>query len=338
VRKAAIILFIAMLLTLPVAYLARWRVLERYPCAYGRWEGRCSTVFERLTAGRPTQLRCVLVDRTESVYFDAGSLRLAADLFDPPSAGNGDGVILLHGSSTFGRRLPLIRILGDRFRARGYSVLAPDLRGFGESQDPAELDDAAAFDFAMDVHAAVEYMRNRSNREIRRIHVIGHSFGAGAALASDARRAGASMLVLIGPPRRVEERFLAPGAPDSSYFVQRAQEDMQLPRPPAYTAWAAAFGAMDIARHVPAFAGGDHVPLLLVDSDGEDPADLAFMRGVHARMSPAVDFWTLEGTDHYLHTGLMLGSACYNRGVVEPFVERLDEWLRQAALAEQPLP
>jgi pimeloyl-ACP methyl ester carboxylesterase len=69
-------------------------------------------------------------------------------------AGKGDPVVLLHGyAETSHMWLPLISKLADR-----HTVIAPDLRGFGESAAPPDGYTKAAM--AQDIHALVKRASN----------------------------------------------------------------------------------------------------------------------------------------------------------------------------------
>src|SRR3954468_23357632 len=68
-------------------------------------------------------------------------------------AGKGDPVILLHGfAETSHMWLPLIAKLADK-----HTVIAPDLRGFGQSAAPA--DGYAKKAMAQDIHALVKSLQ-----------------------------------------------------------------------------------------------------------------------------------------------------------------------------------
>jgi len=80
-------------------------------------------------------------------------------------AGKGDPVVLLHGyAQTSHMWLPLISKLADK-----HTVIAPDLRGFGQSSAPADGYTKAAM--AQDIRALV----NSLNYE--RIRLVGHDIG-----------------------------------------------------------------------------------------------------------------------------------------------------------------
>jgi pimeloyl-ACP methyl ester carboxylesterase len=80
-------------------------------------------------------------------------------------AGKGDPVVLLHGyAETSHMWLPLIAKLADK-----HTVIAPDLRGFGQSSAPADGYTKAAM--AQDIHALVKELK------YDRIHLVGHDIG-----------------------------------------------------------------------------------------------------------------------------------------------------------------
>src|ERR1700687_4229712 len=86
-------------------------------------------------------------------------------------AGKGDPVVLLHGyAETSHMWLPLIAELADT-----HTVIAPDLRGFGESAAPADGYTKAAM--ARDIHALVK------NLKYDRIRLVGHDIGLMVAYA-----------------------------------------------------------------------------------------------------------------------------------------------------------
>lgn len=89
-------------------------------------------------------------------------------------AGPGDGppVLLLHG---FPDRWQVWRHQVAALAAAGYRVIAPDLRGFGESDRPAEVGDYAMRTLVGDVTGLLDALGHRSAA------VVGHDWGAGLA-------------------------------------------------------------------------------------------------------------------------------------------------------------
>jgi pimeloyl-ACP methyl ester carboxylesterase len=86
-------------------------------------------------------------------------------------AGKGDPVVLLHGfAETSHMWLPLIAKLSDK-----HTVIAPDLRGFGQSSAPSEGYTKTAM--AQDIQALV------SSLKYDRIRLVGHDIGLMVAYA-----------------------------------------------------------------------------------------------------------------------------------------------------------
>jgi pimeloyl-ACP methyl ester carboxylesterase len=86
-------------------------------------------------------------------------------------AGTGDPVVLLHGfAETSHMWLPLIAKLADK-----HTVIAPDLRGFGQSSAPPDGYTKAAM--AQDIHALVKSLN------YDHIHLVGHDIGLMVAYA-----------------------------------------------------------------------------------------------------------------------------------------------------------
>jgi len=93
-------------------------------------------------------------------------------------AGKGDPVVLLHGyAETSHMWLPLLAKLADR-----HTVIAPDLRGFGDSAAPADGYTKAAM--ARDIHALVKRL------SYNRIRLVGHDIGLMVAYAYAAQYPG----------------------------------------------------------------------------------------------------------------------------------------------------
>ena len=135
----------------------------------------------------------------ESRFADVNGIRLHY-----LAAGEGDDpVVLLHGfAETSHMWRPLIAELSDR-----HTVIAPDLRGFGQSSAPSDGYTKAAM--AQDIHALVKSLK------LDRIRLVGHDIGLMVAYAFAAQYPQAvDRLVLM-------EAFL-PGVGDwNSVFLLR---------------------------------------------------------------------------------------------------------------------
>src|SRR5450756_1220280 len=107
-----------------------------------------------------------IAQAAQDKYADAGGVRLHYVV-----AGKGDPVVLLHGfAETSHMWLPLIAKLADK-----HTVIAPDLRGFGQSAAPLEGYTKAAM--AQDIHALVKSLG------YTRIRLVGHDIGLMVAYA-----------------------------------------------------------------------------------------------------------------------------------------------------------
>jgi uncharacterized protein len=126
------------------------------------------------------------------VWFDtADDVRLAGTHL--AGAGGDVGVVVVHGFNGY-RTKPRIRTLAEGL-ARRFPVLVFDLRGHGQSAgwcSGGELE-------ALDVLAAVEYMRKRG---YRRVVTVGASLGGIAVIRAAAVDGAADAVVAISTPAR----------------------------------------------------------------------------------------------------------------------------------------
>lgn len=277
--------------------------------------------------GSLNDIRFIRSGLSQKISFYSDSLRIAGELYD--SQRNSPCIILLHGSSIYGRKSPLVRVLANQFNRLGYVVLTFDVRGYGESEDPKGLEVPDDFDFARDVQSGIDYLLSNVSIDTQRIYVIGHSFGGGVALAAQMRDSRIKKLVLIGPSRRLKERFFNSDAMDREYFLKRWRRDMQLSYKLTFAIWKEVLRPLDIEWHLPRFQSLGHVPIFLIDGERENKKDIEFLRCIYQKMAPPADYWTIPKTAHYLNTGFFLGRVCYNRRVVVKAVKHIDKWLKK---------
>lgn len=120
-------------------------------------------------------------DEEEVAYENkAAGIKLAGTLTLPRSEGKFPAVILISGSGQqnrdeeiFGHR-PFL-VLADYLTRQGIAVLRVDDRGVGGST--GNFSQATTEDFAGDVLAGIEYLKNRKEIDPTRIGLIGHSEG-----------------------------------------------------------------------------------------------------------------------------------------------------------------
>jgi len=120
--------------------------------------------------------------------------------------GEGPPVLLLHGFPDRGR---LWRNQVPALHAAGFSTIVPDLRGYGGSDKPPEVEAYAIAYLAGDVIAVLDHLG------VERAHVVGHDWGAALAWAF------ASLL-----PERVD-RLVALSVGHPSSFVAAGIEQRE---------------------------------------------------------------------------------------------------------------
>lgn len=297
-----------------------------------RWIYRLiSHFYHRFTGFHFNQLKKLQIANvppSETVAFYSNDLKLIGDFYQPKGEDKGETILLIHGSSIFGRKLSLIRALAGEFQQQGYAIFAIDLRGYGESDDPKTYT-PEAFDFAQDVRSAIDFLTRYAPAHARRFYVIGHSFGGAVALAAQAADSRVAKIVSFGPPRRLSERFLNPEAREKKKLLVRWQADMQLDQPLTFELWQQVLQPLNIENYAKAFAEVGHTPVFFIDAEEEPSADLEFLRTFYRRVAPPAAYWTVPTTDHYLGTGFLFGQPCYHKGIIQAFVNRVDQWLQQ---------
>jgi|GEM_PF-2447112 pimeloyl-ACP methyl ester carboxylesterase len=274
------------------------------------------------------EVKFIKVNPSKSVSFLAGNLQLKGDLYLANSPTEVPTILLLHGSSIFGRRLPFIPAVAAEFQQLNYNVFAIDLRAHGESEKPQDYT-PEAFDFAQDVTAAFDYLETEFPQNTQPFYVVGHSFGAGVATAALTREPRIAKVVLFAPPRRLRERFLNPEAQEKQKLLLRWQIDMELHRPLNYEFWHPVMAALDLETYIEALEKHGHPPIFLIDAQQEPQEDLAFFEEMYRRISDPINYWTIPNTGHYLNTGFVFKWSAYHQPTIQTFVNKIDQWFIQ---------
>jgi pimeloyl-ACP methyl ester carboxylesterase len=113
-------------------------------------------------------------------------------------AGDETPVLLLHGWPDSHR---LWRNQVPALNARGFRTIAPDMRGYGDSDRPEGVDNYALLNVLEDVRLILDAL------EIDRVHLVGHDWGAATswAFASFYRDRVASLVALsVGHPAALQ--------------------------------------------------------------------------------------------------------------------------------------
>lgn len=271
--------------------------------------------------------------QTETVKISRPDVTLVGTLYGESSAGAHPAILLMHGSTSMGRELGLYRVLACSLTARGYLVLAADQRDFGDS-GCAVIDSSHLMAEQDDVGAWVSYLKARPDVEDDQVSIVAHSMGAGVAMSSVAtsRADDPAALVAIGPPRRVDERILNPGAPDFNRFYRREmrvpkchvgltqelfREQTHLQAPETYQSYWDAPG---------------HTPLLFVDGESEDTPDRQFLAAYFQHTAPPSQYVSVPDAGHYVGTFDLTPSGSlvlYDRERMSWLTGQIDGWIHQ---------
>jgi len=127
--------------------------------------------------------------------------------------GAGEPVVLLHGfpelAHSWRHQLPALA-------GAGYAAIAPDLRGFGDSDRPAAVEDYAAPKIVGDVLGLIAALGHES------VHLVGHDWGGAMAWAVAARAPGAvrSLTAINAPhPVAASEARQVPDQQQKSWYM-----------------------------------------------------------------------------------------------------------------------
>jgi pimeloyl-ACP methyl ester carboxylesterase len=255
--------------------------------------------FVQAVRGEPA---IVYIYPAQQITFQSNGLSIVGDLYGADGSSNKPAVLLLHGSTPQGRKLGLYRLMSSELAEIGYIVLAIDLRGYGQSDNPTEVTDAEEFNFAEDVTAALAYLESLPDVIPNRLFLVGHSFGGDVALTAVATQAAdVEKLVLIGPGRRFLERGGTPDAPEFDYFRRREMRYMWLPSPIPAAIFQEYRTTMPLENHLDYLSQPTHTPLLLLDGELESKEDQKFLQEIFFLAAGEKAYATLTKADHHVN-------------------------------------
>lgn len=284
----------------------------------------------------PSDVRfCLCGPDAETSIETSRGLTLPLSVYRSPGRETRGTVVLVHGNLPSGRRHPLYRVLGEQLSNRGFRVAAPDLGGFGDSENPFTLNSHPGYAFADDVRAVVSHvMGDRSRRDgagSDLLILIGHSMGATPSLRVGLAEPEVTGIVAIGPPRRVRERMRSPE--DRSYFWERAKRTHRrvygTSFPPWFTEedWVPVKLREALESLTPALQNPGHVPVLFLDGGLEMRADLAYLQEFAEGLAPPVEHRTIPGSDHYANVGNVGRVVLYDASAVGETVDSIVKWI-----------
>jgi pimeloyl-ACP methyl ester carboxylesterase len=261
------------------------------------------------------------------VEFESDGLTLVGTIYGIENDTVRPGVVLIHGSTPAGRKLALYRIQSKKLVDKGYIVLTYDARGFGESDDPKEIDDVKSWNYTSDAIHAVSYLCSFKNVNKSRIYVIGHSAGAEAAMYAGMRDERINKIVAIGPARRVKSRVLEKNAPDLGHLRERFSRDRKLGKLVNLNVFLE-FASRSSDMYNDYFYGG-HVPILLIEGELESEEDKLFLRDTFKNITEPKRYITLNDTGHYCNTTGIGNFMIYNDRIITELINVIDNWFNE---------
>jgi len=272
------------------------------------------------------QLNFSLTPEGKDVLFEGDGLKIAGTVFSSGS-GKKPGIIFLHGSSVKGRKLPFCLLLCDRLAKQGFHVLSMDMRGFGESEDPALIDAVESWQSKGDISNALDFLIQNVDVDTCAVFIVGHSAGANQAIIAGIHDKRIKRIVAIGPSRRVKERALSEQADEREDFLQRFAKDRQLGQTPSWSTYRQLAENGIIDNHVCYFQTDGHKPIFLIDGSLESPADLQFLSKIYDLFIPPKKYLTIDGSNHYSNIKAVGGLVFYHKPVFDSLVKAISNWL-----------
>jgi pimeloyl-ACP methyl ester carboxylesterase len=270
----------------------------------------------------------IFIESAQEVTIQSHGLTIVGDLYGADGSGRKPAVLLLHGSTPQGRKLGLYRLIGSKLAEVGYIVLAIDLRGFGQSDKPSDVQDADNFNFLADVAEALAYMGNLSEVSQDRLFLVGHSAGGDVAISAVANDyAIVKKLVLIGPGRRYMERGGTPDAPEFDYFRRGEMRFMGLSNAIPAHVYLAYRATLPLENHLHYLSQPNHPPLLLVDGELEGREDQQFLQKIFSLTAGNKEYVTLTNADHYANVSNFGPLVIYDKVTVNQLIQELDTFL-----------
>lgn len=260
-------------------------------------------------------------------------LRTRAGLFGLGGVDLKPGIVLVHGNTPKGRKLPIYRLLATELAERGYVILVADCAGSGESDSPYGLGNLEALSCVPGTRAAVRELLRLPQVDTAHIAVVGHSGGATVAIDVGIEDPNVDAIVAMGPPRLSREDLANPKTRDYFWnFFRSKVREVYHADPPAWLTfdlWRTHFARGDLEYRIPYFLRPGHKPVLFTDGQLEWPNQIAWLRGRYDSMVPPKSYFVVPGSDHFLNTtdfGFG-GSVLYDRRSGAAAAEAIDHFL-----------
>ena len=190
----------------------------------------------------------------EDIKYTSEGIPIAGTLTFPAGMGRHPAAVLITGSGAHNRDEELygfrpFRVIADYLTRRGFAVLRCDDRGIGGSGGSKSAVTTA--DHALDVLAAVKYLRGRGEIDPGKIGLIGHSEGGIVAPMAAARSNDVAFVVLLAGPSiagaklidyQIESQMRFGGASEEEILKELHREERAFAVVRADTGWAGLAG------------------------------------------------------------------------------------------------
>ena len=232
-------------------------------------------------------------------------------------------MVLAHGSTPMGRRDGLIQLLAWGLQLRGFSVLAIDLSGFGESADPPmPFSDDFRFDAA--VLRAVDEIVQRGWAKPEAIAYVGHSLGAGVVLRAARAHPKPFAIIAIGGPC-TKSRFAQSGRHYRRQFALDRFRDMAIdPDSTSIEIMAQYLEGMDPATQL---SFNDLPPVLFIYGEKERAPSSCLAAALRGLRSKRRRINIVAGAPHSYHVKTVRQTVrLYNHRMLDEILNSIESW------------
>jgi pimeloyl-ACP methyl ester carboxylesterase len=175
-------------------------------------------------------------------------------------------------------------------------VLAVDLRGFGDSETPADVNSVEAWDSTEDISAALTFLESLDRVDSEQLFIVGHSLGGTWAIKASEKEQRIKRVAVIGPGKR--QRVSTERSREE--FRERFWKVRNLEQPIEMGTFEKIPETTFLAAVLDYFKGEHHQPILLIDGELESKASKTYLEEQYEQMTDPKSFVRLEGSAHYL--------------------------------------
>ncbi len=259
-------------------------------------------------------------------------LKITAAIYKPQQGkGPFPAILLLHGNYPEGQSSPLYPVLAQELSNKGYLVMTVDFAGYGSSEDPFAQLVATDVNLELETKAAIDHLAQRRDVRPGTIGIIGHSMGADPALRVGAKDDAITTMILIGPPRRVQQLFHSPA--DIGFFWHWAHKvgkeqygREQFPEWYGKEQWLSDILNRDMLHMLPYLSGFRHKPVLFIDGEREPGPDRQFLSEYFRRCSQPKGYVTLPKANHDCNVKQHGDQVVYDPVTMTQLVWAIDTW------------